>query len=335
MAAKIVSFTFYIVQWADVDKWSRYIAGLCECVRTCDHHFPGYTIALMLANDVEDDLARTYPKWARALQTVTGHPSVTVHRFKMERIADATDRHAHIAPLYARFKVLALYPDAEVVAIRDADSPPTQADAAAVEHWRTKCAAARPLLSYTLPLWGAPRIGGGMAFHKPGTHCTLDVLDDLPQLKSLYKRRCGDNGWGFDEFIADEITPAEPKWCKVDAFHDPDWFVYFTALDFRTPLIDRIDSRCGEGCYYAIAEGECRAIPAADGAKRTWRCKCAYGVKVHREHEVPRVAAIAVADHGRIILYEDAPEQSVRQGVYTTYDTHPPAARVRRLCKWK
>jgi len=335
MGARVVSFTFYIVNWGNVDQWSRYIAGLRECVRACDHHLPEYTVALMLADDVEAALIKTHPHWAKVLSMVTGHPSVTVHRFKMEQIAKATDHHHYITPLYARFKVLALYPDADVVAIRDADSPPTQADAAAIEHWRITCASERPFLTYALPLWGAYRVGGGMTFHKPGTHCELDLLDDLPQIKSLYKEVCGGDGWGFDEFVADKITPPESKRCTIDSFHDPDLFIYFTALDFRIPLIDRIDSKCYEECYYAIAMGKCRAVPAADGSKRTWECECLAGAQVYHDYDVPKVAAVATPDHKRIILYEDAADNSVNQGVYSAYKTYPSAERVRRLCKPK
>lgn len=334
MGARVVSFTLYIVKWGNVDHWSRYIAGLRECVRACDHHLPGYTVALMLADDVEATLIEMHPNWAKVLRMVTEHPSVTVHRFKMEQIAKATDLHHYITPLYARFKVLALYPDADVVAIRDADSPPTQADAAAIEYWRITCASERPFLTYALPLWGAPRIGGGMTFHKPGTHCELDFLDNLPQIKSLYEG-CGDNGWGFDEFVADEIIPPKPKWCTIDSFHDPDLFIYFTGLDFRIPLIDRIDSRCSDECYYAIAMGKCRAVPAADGSKRTWKCECPCGVQVYHDYDVPKVAAVATPDHERIILYEDAADNSVKQGIYSAYKTYPSAKRVQRLCKQK
>ena len=329
--AKVVSFTFYIFDWGDVGWWSRYIAGLRECVRACDHNFPGYTIALMLADDVEDGLRKAYPKWAKILSAVVDHASVAVHRFKMERIASHGDKNAYMTPLYARYLVLDHYRDAEVVAIRDADSPPTQADAAAVETWRRECAAKKPMLSYALTLWGADRVGGGMTFHKPGTHCNTSILKYPHRIKLLLEAQKG-NGWGIDEVVSDDITPSKDVWCLVDCFHDPDVFVYYTALDFRIPLIDRLDARCSADCYYAIATGECRSVPSRHGAKRVWECACE---KKCLEDDVPTIAAAATPRKDRLVLYEDTPERGVARGVYTPVRTHPSPSRVRRLLSTK
>lgn len=326
---KVVSFTLYVVHWDVVDQWTRYVAGLRECVRVCAHWLPDYTIALMLAAGTYETMVKKSPEWAKILKLVMDTASVVVHPFELVNPSPDFCTHYNIAPLYARYQVLDLYPDAEVLAIRDVDSPPTEADVTAIETWYAHCVESHPMLSYSLPLWGATRIGGGMTFHKPGDHCDTSILKDQARIEDIFKTKNKGSGWGLDEYVVDEITPPPDKWCLVECFHDPDAFVYFTALDFRIPLIDRIDSRRDEASYWELATNPCRARECKGLGE--WSCSCdKNGIREIIWARIRSVGGVYTPDKSRVILHEIAPIRSRVQGVYSQVNTYPGVKHIKR-----
>ncbi len=70
--------------------------------------------------------------------------------------------------------------------------------------------------------------------------------------------------------------------CRAACFHHPDTMAYYTALDFRTPLIDRLPERSSSRPQLALAEdGDGRPELDRDGAQ--------WVASLHRDrlHPVP------------------------------------------------
>jgi hypothetical protein len=228
-------------------------------------------------------------------------------------------KHAKMAPLVARYKVLSLYPDADVLAVRDADSPPTRADVTAINAWRTSCAETHPVMTYRLPLYGCERCGGGMTFHRPGQHCHLQRLDSMEKDSKANQKKTK-SAWGVDEHLVDALV-MQVQTCRVDCFHDPCTMIYFTSPSFEIPVIDRIDDECGSECHWNLISQPPRARKRRKTDSRyptkLKHCKCWEGKHVSDAVKNTNVEAVASRKRDRIILYS-------RQHSKRTFATYTP-----------
>jgi len=319
---RIVSFTLYIYDVAETDQWSRYVAGLIESIRTCKERMPDYAVVVMLGDDVLEKLA-AFPKWSRALRHALSFAQV--HTFPVIRAVEGTELN-YMAPLCARYMVLGLYPDADVLAVRDADSPPTQADVVSIDTWRQHCAATHPVLTISLPIFGCSRCGGATTFHKPGAHCNLAVLQDMQSENETNQRRFG-TAWGVDERLLDKIIHGVAM-CRIDCFHDPQSLIYFTSPAFDIPMIDRLNCECKHDCHWHLV-----TQPSRSGKRRkttskldVTHCSCFHKRRV-ADPPFGELEAVPSKDKSRLFIFPKGPS-TLNFATYTPTRMHPSGQRL-------
>jgi hypothetical protein len=216
--------------------WSpaRYVVGLIECLRVCKILIPDYTVAIYMPEDTMGIIRRIFggqgasSPWGHIhsmLVSELGNPSVDIHLYKNYDTDYCYIKEPYLIQCGHRFQVLSDYSTANIIMVRDADSPPTVADIAVVKEWeRGGCP--NNILAYCLPNWGAYRCGGGMTFSRPAESMPmLHLVDHYRELMKNYVIRNTrgrssclglDECWlsflmqDFDEFFGDNNTPT-PK----------------------------------------------------------------------------------------------------------------------------
>jgi hypothetical protein len=256
---RLLSVTVFVTAETEPWIWSRYIAGLSEFVRASKIQFPGWRIILMLGDQTKHNI-RGYPEWTKILDAVTNDSLVTTHLFDQSIPKEFESLVEHrIYPLHHRFTPLLMYPAADVIAFRDADSPPTRSDRNAVFEWLRSCKE-RPLLVYTLPMIGVTRCGGGITLRPRYIVDELPVSEPCQLTKLAYESvKSKLTVWGVDERLFDQLKiGSSHNKCEVECFHHPDTLAYYTALDFTLPLIDRLDDKCSADCHLNMVRcGKC------------------------------------------------------------------------------
>lgn len=283
---RMFAVMLYVLPDTSERRWSRYVAGLAEFLRVRDALFPEWKVALVLGDATEQLVELQSAAWAGVLTKALAHPAVTVHRVsqRIPSVVAKVDK-AQMFPLHHRFTPLFEHPDADIVAFRDVDSPPTATDRNAIDEWRAQCPDS-PALLYDLPLINCTRCGGGITV-RPAAFSTARLPN--PDAVTAFARTVvasDKSAWGVDEYVFDQLLKGNPRSggvvCRAACYHHPDTMAYYTALDFRTPLIDRLPEHRSSRPQLALAEdGEGRPELDRDGAQ--------WVTSLHRDrlHPVP------------------------------------------------
>lgn len=219
-------------------KELAYAVGLVLSLHRTHALLPGWTPVAHLADDVLPRLRHHCEALHNVLQRAIVTTGAVVLQFRRGKGSDGAGPMQH---LHHRWDAVRLLGAAEAVAVRDADAPPTPADAAALNAWLRD--SALPVLSYRLPLWSCDRCGGGLAFRRPDRH--------MPQLATHHRRarefrasylaRRNGDAHGVDEYFADTFLPPHEGWVYLDAFFHPETSQYFADPDYHHLLVDHLD----------------------------------------------------------------------------------------------
>jgi len=253
---RVVSFLLYIHDIQRRDVWARYVAGMIQCIYVCGDIMPDFQIAAYVADDTLRLLEEHgYDEWHKLLSKALNQKHVTMHPWTKLSIPKDIKRR-FMAQTVVRLNVLRDYSDAEIVALRDVDSPPTQLDVDTIQEWARTCMTTNPILSYQLPVWGCNTCAGGITVYRPGETCELVHLPEGNQVSKMLKEK--GTGRGIDESFLQLVLPLEGR-CAVDCYHHPHTYQYFISTDFIEPLIDRIDDEQGISHFLDLARGPCPA----------------------------------------------------------------------------
>lgn len=318
MPTKILSFVLYVWDYDRSDIWTRYVAGLCESIRAAKHTFPGFDVVVMLADDVLPTLDRLESRWAKPLRDAL--QQTQMFEFSLDRKASRNMDGENMRATFHRFEPLRRFGEADIVAIRDADSPPTQADYAMVMEWWEQCSTSHPVLTYTLPLYGCNTCGGGITIARPNK--TLGNVQQL--LMETKVSSVGKGWWGADEQYFDRISSGVER-CVCELYHDPLTYVYYTGTDFMIPVIDRLPEECDEECYWNMLQQPCRY-------EKTCLSPCVCGALRRRvwSKAPPKIDAIAGGAKDRVFPVYRHQGQGPRPTTYTPWATSWPSLKTLR-----
>jgi hypothetical protein len=196
----VISFILFIdpesipMQAKDV-KWLQknttyvaYVTGLVESIRVCKILLPGYTIAVYMPEGTIGHIERLFAEppgqhpWTNVPELVKkelNSHQVKLHSYVVPPLNLDGWESPHLTQGAYRFQALRDYHDANIIMIRDVDSPPTAADVAAVNLWESN-GYPDNILSYCLTNRGVFRAGGCLTFHRPRD--TLPAWDVLGKL---------------------------------------------------------------------------------------------------------------------------------------------------------
>lgn len=266
---KVVAYVLYIWDVADARVWSRYVAGLVECVRALPHVFPGYVVHLTLGADTLELLDGAGRKWwADELRKVVAQ-AWKVKYFEVDR--SRRDLVAcSMRPLLRRYDCVGdMPPDVEVLAFRDVDSPPTPADAAAVK----ACAATADaqVLLVRLPVYSGAEesvCGGGVTFFN------LDKYrDELATAIARIGVSLPKSAWGADETrLGAALRKVALRTYVFECYFCAHCVSYHTTPDLSCPVVDRMDDDCGVECHRKLITAASSRYDRDDGAPHPCCC---------------------------------------------------------------
>jgi hypothetical protein len=254
MTADLVAYYLYIWDIEKVHMWSRYVAGLIECLRCMPWVFPNFKVHLTMGDDTVQLLRDNgHGKWARALERALDTAVIhTVKKVSIHRDVPFRVKNASMLPLLHRYDCIGDFDsNVRTVAFRDVDSPPTPADSLSVETMLDNVG----ILMIELPLHGTVVCGGGVTMLNLN-HYRGALWESIAKYRP---NGSAVDAWGIDEGCIERcITSCALLRYTFECYHCEECVTYHTTPDMSCPVIDRLSEYCTDACHWKMIEQPCR-----------------------------------------------------------------------------